>query len=62
MMAHGDAGIDGAKPGIVMPGSFLLGSRYYQEIAPDVAMDRAENIGVGLTVEMTQADERSRTV
>lgn len=24
-----------------MPGTFLLGSRYFQEIAPDVALDRA---------------------
>ena len=45
------AGQDGAKPGIVMPGTFLLGSRYMQEFAPDVAMDRAEHTGSGLTVE-----------
>jgi hypothetical protein len=32
------------KPGIAMPGLVLLGSRYYQEIAPKVAMDRAEII------------------
>ena len=38
-----------------MPGSFLLGAQYYQEIAPEVAMDRAEHIGMGLTVE-TPAD------
>lgn len=30
--------------GIAMPGLILLGSRYYQEIAPGVAMDRAEII------------------
>ncbi|HVR96430.1 MAG TPA: hypothetical protein VMW27_07450 [Thermoanaerobaculia bacterium] len=44
------AGEDGALPGIIMPGSFLLGARYYQEIAPDVAEDRAENIDMGLRV------------
>jgi hypothetical protein len=32
------------KPGIAMPGLILLGSRYYQEFAPGVAMDRAEII------------------
>jgi hypothetical protein len=30
------------KPGIIMPGLCLLGSRYYQEIAPGTAMDQAE--------------------
>ncbi len=34
-----------------MPGTFLLGSRYYQEVAPELALDRAENIEMGLTVE-----------
>ncbi len=31
-----------AKAGIVMPGTVLLGSRYFQEISPGVAMDQAE--------------------
>lgn len=30
------------KAGVQMPGLILLGSRYYQEIAPGIAMDRAE--------------------
>lgn len=30
------------KAGIMMPGLILSGSRYYQEIAPGIAMDRAE--------------------
>lgn len=34
------------KAGIQMPGVFLLGSRYYQEIAPGIAMDRAEIVGL----------------
>lgn len=38
-------------PGLMMPGTFLLGARYYQEVAPDIALDRAENIGMGLDVE-----------
>ena len=45
------AGVDGAEAGIVMPGTVLLGSRYYQEIAPGVAHDRAEHIAMDLTVE-----------
>ena len=32
------------KAGVMMPGLILLGARYYQEIAPDAAMDRAEII------------------
>ncbi len=41
-----ESGKDGASFGLMMPGLVLLGSRYYQEIAPDVAMDRAEIISV----------------
>jgi hypothetical protein len=41
---------DGAFPGLIMPGTFLLGSRYFQEIAPDVALDRAEHVATGLTI------------
>jgi hypothetical protein len=44
------AGIDGAQAGIIMPGTFLLGSRYFQEIAPGVAMDRACNTKMNLTM------------
>jgi hypothetical protein len=43
------AGVDGAVPGIIMPGTFLLGSRYFQEQAPGVALDRAEHTKMGLT-------------
>ena len=45
------AGVDGAVPGIVMPGTVLLGSRYYQETAPGVALDRAEHISMDYTAE-----------
>jgi len=44
------AGKNGALPGLIMPGRFLLGSRYFQEIAPGVAQDRAEHVRMGLTV------------
>lgn len=45
------AGENGARAGIMMPGTVLLGSRYMQEIAPDVAMDRAHIISMNATVE-----------
>lgn len=38
-------------PGLIMPGTFLLGSRYFQEVAPEVALDQAEHVEMGLTVE-----------
>ena len=38
------AGEDNNKAGLVMPGTVLLGAKYYQEIAPDIAVDRAEII------------------
>ena len=40
------AGEKGARWGMIMPGTHLLGSRYYQEIAPEVAMDRAETVNL----------------
>jgi hypothetical protein len=46
------AGRSGARPGIIMPDrAFLLGSRYYQEIAPN-AQDRAEHTSMGFEVEV----------
>ena len=39
-----------AEPGIIMPGTFLLGSRYYQELADGIALDRAEHTEMGLEV------------
>ncbi len=35
------AGANGARFGLMMPGLPLIGGRYYQEIAPGMAMDRA---------------------
>ena len=32
------------KPGILMPGIFVVGDRYWQEYAPEEALDRGENI------------------
>jgi len=36
------SGVDGARFGLMMPAVPLLGARYQQEVAPKVAMDRAE--------------------
>ena len=44
------AGKHGALPGIIMPGRFLLGSRYYQELAPGLALDRAEHKTMGMKI------------
>jgi len=40
------AGKNGARSGLIMPGYPLVGSRYYQEIAPGIAEDRAEHLSV----------------
>lgn len=42
------AGQDGAIPGLIMPATFLLGSRYFQEQGPG-AMDQARHVKMGLT-------------
>jgi hypothetical protein len=39
-----------ARAGLIMPGIALLGARYYQEIAPDVALDRAEIVALDARV------------
>jgi hypothetical protein len=44
------SGAKGARFGLMMPGLPLLKARYYQEIAPGVAMDRAEIVSMGETV------------
>ena len=44
------AGTDGAKHGVLMPGQIKIGDRYYQEQAPKVAMDRAENVSTDAVV------------
>lgn len=40
------AGEKGNKPGLIMPGSPKPKMRYYQEVAPGVAMDRAEVVSL----------------
>jgi hypothetical protein len=43
------SGVNGARFGLMIPGRPNVGDRYYQEIAPKVAMDRAEIISVSET-------------
>ena len=39
------------KAGIIMPGIVLIGARFYNEIAPGVAMDRVEIISISNTLQ-----------
>ena len=45
------SGVAGARFGLMIPGSPLLGARYQQEVAPGVALDRAEVVSVSETFE-----------
>jgi hypothetical protein len=53
VVKHEGAWLAGGKnrAGLLMPGLPLLGARYFQEIAPGVAMDRAEVLSVSETRE-----------
>ena len=42
-------GHGGAKHGVMLPGAIKIGDRYYQEKAPGVAQDRAENVSTNQT-------------
>lgn len=53
------AGVNGAKFGLMMPGQVLLKARYYQEIAPKVAMDRAEILSLSETVKTSAGEFRN---
>jgi hypothetical protein len=44
------AGVNGARFGLMMPGSILVGGRHYQELAAKVATDRAEIMSMTDTV------------
>ncbi len=44
------SGVNGARFGLMMPGKIVVGDKYYNEIAPEVAMDRAEIISQDETV------------
>jgi hypothetical protein len=44
------AGVDGAKPGMMLPGKPEVGMRFYQEQAPKVAEDRSEIVSLSETL------------
>lgn len=44
------SGVKGAKYGLMMPGTPLVKGKYYQEIAPGTAMDRAQIVSVNETL------------
>jgi hypothetical protein len=44
------SGVSGARYGLMMPGTPLVKARYYEEVAPGIAMDRAEIVSVNETV------------
>jgi hypothetical protein len=53
VVGHGGSwlsGVKGARFGLMMPGLPLVGAKYYQEVAPGSALDRAEIVAVGLIV------------
>jgi hypothetical protein len=50
------AGEENATAGLIMPGKPVVGMKYYQEVAPGVAMDRAEVISVDDTISTPTGD------
>lgn len=45
------SGVNGARFGLIMPGTVAVGQKYYQEVAPGHALDRAEHTSVTETLE-----------
>ena len=57
--SHGGAwisGVNGARFGLLMPAKPRVGQKYYQEIAPKVAMDRAEVVALDATMKTPAGD------
>lgn len=53
IVGHGGAwraGTDGAEPGVLIPGTPMIGARHFQEMAPGVALDRGEVVSLDETV------------
>ena len=50
------SGEKGAKFGLMIPAVPLLGARYHQEVAPAVALDRAEIVGVNETAKVAAGE------
>jgi hypothetical protein len=53
------SGVKGAKFGLMVPGQPMLKAKYYQEIAPGVAMDRAEVVSLVETVKTPAGEFRN---
>jgi hypothetical protein len=49
-----EGGVNGAKPGIIMPGNPQQGDQYRQEYYPNVALDQAKVLGSGGPVKVPQ--------
>lgn len=59
IVGHGGAwraGVKGARAGLMMPGKIEVGYRHYQEVAPGVAMDRAEIVSDDVTIETPEGE------
>ena len=54
-----EAGVDGAEPGIIMPGAPRQGDEYRQEYYPDHAEDQAKVLGSGGTVKVPAGTYRT---
>jgi hypothetical protein len=46
-----EAGIEGARAGMIMPGKAAVGFKHYQEFAPGIAEDRAEIISLNVSLD-----------
>ncbi len=53
------SGVDGAKYGQQMPAKAREGQRYYQEVAPGVALDRAEHVSLKADVKTPAGNFRN---
>jgi hypothetical protein len=53
------SGENGARFGLMMPGLPLIRARYYQEVAPGVALDRAEVLSLSATVRTPAGEFRN---
>ena len=53
-----EAGVNGARAGIVMLANPTSGDQYYQELAPGIAEDQAKVIGITIHVSLKRADAR----
>ena len=53
-----EAGVNGARAGIIMLANPTSGDQYYQELAPGIAEDQAKVTGITIHVSLQRADAR----